>query len=182
MSLVANFLAEMPQTEWGDELLLLYSELHTVRLLLNVEEPPVLFGGFSAVPPGEDVGLREETLEAMAAAVENIEHQASGHAESAEAPDFDNKRDSGGEDTDVDAGAEVEGHAAVTPAFGSAEGKTAPDPKMPKLPRVDPPPVEDEPGQAIREDTPGYIAQAFPRLSRTGPATSTVSGEACESF
>ena len=102
------------------------------------------------MPPGEDVGLREETLEAMATAVENIEHQASGHAESAEVPDFDNKRDSG--------------HEAATPAFGSAEGKTAPDPKMPKLPRVDPPPVEDEPGQAIREDTPGYIAQAFPKL------------------
>ena len=140
----------MPQTEWGDELLRLYSELHTARLLLNVGEPLVLVGGFSAVPPGEDVGLREETLEAMAAAVENIEHQASGHAESAEVPDFDNTRDSG--------------HEAATPAFGSAEGKTAPDPKMPKLPRVDPPPVEDEPGQAIREDTPGYIAQAFPRL------------------
>ena len=72
MSLVANFLAEMPQTEWGDELLRLYSELHTVRLPLNAEGTPVLLGGFSAVPPGEDVGLREETLEAMAAAAETI--------------------------------------------------------------------------------------------------------------
>ena len=33
-----------------------------------------------------------------------------------------------------------------------------------KYPRVDPPNVEDEPGQAIRADTPGYIAQAFPKL------------------
>ena len=56
-SLVANFLAEMPQTEWGDELLRLYSELHTVRLLLNAEEPSVLLGGCSAAPPGEDVAL-----------------------------------------------------------------------------------------------------------------------------
>ena len=63
----------------GDELGRLYSELHTVSLLLNAEEPPVPVGGFSAVSPGEAVGLREETLEAMAAAVENIG-----------VPDFDN--------------------------------------------------------------------------------------------
>ena len=75
-----------------------------------------------------------------------------------------NAQEDGGEDTGVDAGAEVEGHEAAAPAFGSVEGKTARDLKMPKLPRVDPPPVEDEPGQAIREDTPGYIAQAFPKL------------------
>ena len=88
MSEVATFLADMPQTEWSDELLLLYSELHTVRLLVNAEEPAVFLGGFSAAPPGEDVGQREETLEAMAAAAENIEHQAFGHVESAGAPDF----------------------------------------------------------------------------------------------
>ena len=33
-----------------------------------------------------------------------------------------------------------------------------------KYPRVDPPEVEDAPGQAIREDEPGYIAKAFPKL------------------
>ena len=88
MSEVATFLADMPQTERSDGLLLLYSELHTVRLLVNAEEPAVFLGGFSAAPPGEDVGQREETLEAIAAAAENIEHQAFGHAESAGAPDF----------------------------------------------------------------------------------------------
>jgi hypothetical protein len=44
------------------------------------------------------------------------------------------------------------------------EEATKPDTKPPKLPRVDPPPVDDEPGQAIREDAPGHIAQAFPRI------------------
>ena len=29
---------------------------------------------------------------------------------------------------------------------------------------MDPPDVEDQPGQATREDTPGYIAKAFPKL------------------
>ena len=33
-----------------------------------------------------------------------------------------------------------------------------------KYPRVDPPPIEDGPGEALRENTPGYIAQAFPKL------------------
>ena len=75
-----------------------------------------------------------------------------------------NAQEDGGEDTGVDAGAEVEGHEAAALAFGNVEGKTGRDPKMPKLPRMDPPPVEAEPGKAIREDTPGYIAQAFPKL------------------
>ena len=33
-----------------------------------------------------------------------------------------------------------------------------------KYSRVDPPEVEDQPGQAVREDTPGYIVKAFPKL------------------
>ena len=33
-----------------------------------------------------------------------------------------------------------------------------------KYPRVAPPEVEDAMGQAVREDSPGYIAQAFPKL------------------
>ena len=37
-----------------------------------------------------------------------------------------------------------------------------------KYPRVDPPEVEDQPGQAVREDTPGYIVKAFPKLSPHG--------------
>ncbi|MCP3885831.1 MAG: hypothetical protein GY700_10220, partial [Propionibacteriaceae bacterium] len=73
---VAAFLAEMPQAEWSDDLLLLYSELHTVRALVSAEEPEVHLGGFSAAPPAEDLTLREETLEKMAAAVEALERKA----------------------------------------------------------------------------------------------------------
>ena len=51
---------------------------------------------------------------------------------------------------------------ADTPAVGTKE--CANRVGRQKFPRVDPPPVEDQPGQAIREDTPGYIAQAFPKL------------------
>ena len=65
LSSVAAYLADMPETEFTDELLRLYSELYIVRALMSSEEPTVHLGGFSAQPPGEDVGQREETVEAM---------------------------------------------------------------------------------------------------------------------
>ena len=126
---VATYLAEMPETEWPDQLLLLYSELHIVRALYSAEEPEVHVGGLSAATPAEDVGQREELLEGMAAAVEVLQ----GQAKERETP------------TDE-----------AAPAI--PEEATKPDTKPPKLPRVDPPPVDDEPGQAIRENTPGYTA------------------------
>ena len=60
---------------------------------------------------------------------------------------------------------DVDGHAddeeGTKPVV---DGITGPGLKQMKFPRVDPPSVEDQPGQAVREDTPAYIAQAFPRL------------------
>ena len=74
-------------------------------------------------------------------------------------------------DDPMDERTQVVGDGDGAPVSDSADAKDAPDSQCGKhrqrerkLPRVDPPPVEDEPGQAIREDTPGYIAQAFPRL------------------
>lgn len=66
---VADYLGKMPQSEWCPDFLLLCSELPTVRALCRTEEPTVALGGFSAAPPGEDVGQREEVLQNMAAAV-----------------------------------------------------------------------------------------------------------------
>ena len=43
-----------------------------------------------------------------------------------------------------------------------------------KYPRVEPPDLEDQPGQAIREDTPGYIAKAFPKLFPHGTGITMV--------
>ena len=151
---VATFLAEMPQPEWADDLLLLYSALHTVRAVVSAEEPEVQLGGFSAAPPAEDLTVREETLEKLAAAVEALEQNAN-----PEKPD-----------DPMDERTQVVGDGDGAPVSDSADAKDAPDrqcgkprERERKLPRVGPPPVEDEPGQAIREDTPGYIAQAFPR-------------------
>ena len=73
ISSITHFLAGMPPTDGSDELLVLYSELHTVRALVSADEPKVLLGGVSAAPPGED---REDILEAMAAAVVDVKHQA----------------------------------------------------------------------------------------------------------
>ena len=53
--------------------------------------------------------------------------------------------------------------AGVTPSVGSLSNL-----KTRKYPRVDPPDVDDAPGQAIREDTPGYVAKAFPKLFPRG--------------
>ena len=83
----------------------------------------------------------------------------------------------------MDDGTQVPGEGAGAPVSDSADAADTPGAAMDdgppvsdsadageaggrqaKLPRVDPPPVEDEPGQAVREDTPGYIAHAFPRL------------------
>ena len=69
---LSSFVASIPQTEWSDELSLLYSELHTVRALLAADEPPISLGGFGSVSPGEDVGQREELLEGMAAAIQEL--------------------------------------------------------------------------------------------------------------
>jgi len=47
---------------------------------------------------------------------------------------------------------------------GSAPASGGVADRRTKYPRVDPPEVEDAPGQAVREDVPGYIAMAFPKL------------------
>ena len=73
---------------------------------------------------------------------------------------------------------EVRGESGVLPGSASSHPE-APDPlpevsgqqqRKFKYPRVDPPEVEDQPGQAIREDTPGYIAKAFPKRFPHGTA------------
>ena len=133
-----SFVASIPQTEWSEELSLLYSELHTVRALLAADEPPISLGGFASAPPGEDVGQREELLEGMAAAIHELQASTS--------------------DLQPQASSSEPLNAPVADSAGhNQESKL-------KFPRVEPPVVEDEPGQAIREDTPGYIAQAFPKL------------------
>jgi len=179
-SSVASFLAGMPQTDWSEDLVVLYSELHTVRALLSADEPEVFLGGITAAPPGEDVGHREEILETMAAAVGRVRGQAGQGADasddvgdvrtaapavgSAEVGDHDVEKQPS------EVGSQEESCCEEGTARGQEEG-SAPDfvsarpgSKQTKYPRVDPPPVEDEPGQAVREDTPGYIAQAFPKL------------------
>ena len=83
------------------------------------------------------------------------------------APELDQQGDDKPDpDAVVDVAEDVVGDPTGVP--GSASER--PDADRPihgrkvKYPRVDPPEVEDEPGQAIREDTPGYIPKAFPKL------------------
>ena len=113
------------------------SEVDAVLLEQAEEETSAVVhaGVIAAGEVGDDVGLRESTVDSLAAAAEELCGGAVAPSEAA-------------------------------PVSGSAAPcGTAPlQPKGCKYPRVDPPGVEDAPGQAIREDTPGYIAKAFPKL------------------
>ena len=57
-----------------------------------------------------------------------------------------------------------DGAAAVAAASSSNPSSSARNSHRPAYPRVDAPPVEANASMAIREDTPGYIARAFPKL------------------
>ena len=87
----------------------------------------------------EDVGLRSNVLEHMAASVKAKFGQE--NSASQESHEREEKQE---------------------PVSDSAPPARAP--RQLKFPRVDPPEVEDDPGQGIPENTPGYIPQAFPKL------------------
>ena len=114
------------------------AELDAVMMEEYDENPEVVHAGATASAEAmDDVGLREGVLDSLAdAAKEVIGGQGDSPGSASERPDAD-------------------------PPGG---GTSAPDGRRVKYPRVDPPDVEDLPGQAIREDTPGYIAKAFPKL------------------
>ena len=120
------------------ELSMFCAELDAVMLELSQEEPEVVHtGSTAAMEVGDDVGLREDVVDSLASIAKVL---------------------AGGEN--------------AAPVSDSALGKEDPAgatetqlvERKTKYPRVDPPDIEDQPGQAIREDTPGYIAKAFPKL------------------
>ena len=96
--------------------------------------------GVSAAPPDDDVGLRQDSLDARADQITKT------------FADPDSNQDEAADDTERVSG------SGSTPLRSDNQA-----PKL-KYPRVSPPEVEDEMGQAVREDSPGYIAQAFPKL------------------
>jgi hypothetical protein len=131
--------------EWPEALHMLRSELHVVQEELRGEETVESAGGISEAVPGDDVGLRQGTVDAIAKDVAEV------FGQSLTAEGADNVHES-----NADTGAPVsDGNVG-----GSAEHTT----QNFEYPRVAPPEVQDEVGQAVREDTPGYIAMAFPKL------------------
>jgi len=151
-------------------------------------------GATASAAAGDDVGLRESVLDSLAAAAQQVigEHGAPPVSDSAcleaalpaEAPPAHAAAAqqvigahgapavSAGECPEAappsEAARDVSEEHGAQPVSDSACPEAAlpavAAPPKTKYPRVDPPDVEDEPGQAIREDTPGYIAQAFPKL------------------
>jgi hypothetical protein len=107
-----DYLRDMPEADLTEDLTMLHSELHAIRVRDRADDEPIVSAGaVSAVPSGEDVGLRTDALDNLEKNVQEKWPQ-----------------------------------------------------RQPKYPRVDPPEVEDQVGQGIPENTPGYIAQAFPKL------------------
>ena len=120
------------------ELNMLLVELDAIMLELSSEEPETVHtGATGSTEVGDDVGHREGVVDSLGAIAEAV----------------------------VGAGNEAPVSDSVLP---KADG--AADIEMPKLerkskyPRVDPPEIEDQFLQAIREDCHGYIAKAFPKL------------------
>ena len=112
-----------------------------------------------AADPGDDFGAREDMLESLAAAAKRVADPR-GH------PGFAFE----GEEVETAPGPGT----ASPPAYAESGAEAAVPAKgrKCKYPRVDPPDVEDEPGQAAREDTPGYIPKAFPKLFPHGTGDS----------
>ena len=119
------------------ELGIFRAELDAVMLELSQEEPEVVHSGTTAaMDVGDDVGLRENAVESLAGVAETLCKSLQ-----PEAPVSDNA---------------LQQETPVTDSASQQE--TARPERRSKYPRVDPPDIEDQPGQAIREDTPGYIA------------------------
>ena len=106
--------------------------------MLCEDEPMQSVAAVSTIDSTEDVGLRSSVFEHMATTVnEKFGQQDNSSKENVE-------------------GAEKEEPGSASSISG--------EPRQPKFPRVNPPEVEDDPGQGIPENTPGYIPQAFPSL------------------
>ncbi len=132
-----NMLRDMPGKLWSAELHLLHCEMGTILLELAEDEPQQSVGALSAADVADDVGLRSNTLAAAASAVAS--RFEDGHADG-------EHHDDDGKDP-----------APISDSTGDGQKKG-------KYPRVDAPEVEGQAAMAIWEDTPGYIAQAFPKL------------------
>ena len=180
--------SQMTGADWSVEQTTLYGELHAIRTLVASEEQPVQFGGTAEVEPDEDVTTRTAMLDALAGRGDGRSHEPrsqGGAASQGTMANDDHGVDGHGEDLTGDhihgsacvahhnGGVASEetgtGHAYAheqSPGTGHAHEQPAQDNEQRRLkyPRVDPPSVEDGPGQAVREDEPGYIAKAFPKL------------------
>ena len=135
-------------------------DLHVFRAELDAlmieeyeENPEVVHAGATAsADAGDDVGLREGVLDSLAGAAQEV----------------------------IEGRGEVPGSASArADQDPPAGGAPQPCGRQAKYPRVGPPDVEDQPGQAIREDTPGYIDKHSRNCSRTGSATITATGAVC---
>ncbi|CAK0838817.1 unnamed protein product [Prorocentrum cordatum] len=151
------------------------AELDAVMMEEYDEDPQVVHAGTTAsAQAGDDVGLRQGVLDSLAHVAEevigrSVHEPGSARPRPDAAPEVDVAM--AGEPSN-DASRQGPADEPPTAAPGSASACADEDPlahgRPVKYPRVDPPEVEDQPRQAIREDTPGYIVKAFPKLFPCG--------------
>ena len=132
-------LRSLGDLESPSELVSLHREIDAIMMEIAAEEPEIVSTGtVSGTETADDVGLRADVVESLASIAEEV------LGESGQAP---------GSASDL-----PQGDESLPEELGPQQQRKL------KYPRVDPPEVEDQPGQAIREDTPGYIPKAFPKL------------------
>ena len=159
-------LRAMGDHERPEHLDVLSAEIDAIMYELSQEEPETVTAGSTQdADTLDDVGLREQVVDELASVAEELGEESGEAPGSASGPiPGDVVAPNGGEDLPV--GEEAPGSASgpvLDNAAATGGGESQRQGKF-KYPRLDPPEVEDQPGQAIREDTPGYIAKAFPKL------------------
>ena len=138
-------LRSLPAFEWPSDLQSFHTEIDAIRMEFDGEDVEVVTTGTVAeAAAGDDVGLRAKMVDSLASVASEV----------------------------LSAGGKLPGSASCDPELrerppeAGDRRQEVPEESQRKLkyPRVDPPEVEDGPGDAIREDTPGYIPKAFPKL------------------
>ena len=148
MKALLSQLESMPPDEWTSDYMQLRQELAAIHLDATQDEPVIHAGAVSEQPASDDVGMRADCINTIAADV--TAHFGNDLAASSAVSNV-----AQAEVTDANDDAN---EAEVEDVSGQRKASKF------KYPRVDPPEVEDKPSDAIREDTPGYIPSAFPKL------------------
>ena len=162
-------LRSLDTTDCPVDLHVFHAELDAVMMEEYDENPEVVHVGTTAAAEAkDDVEHRQKVLDSLADVAQQVVGGPSDLPGSAGAPlDVDQQGD---DNPELDAMVDVEEDVVGEPTGVPGSASTCPDADRPirgrqvKYPRVDPPEVEDEPGQADRVRAP--VSRGRPRVKR----------------